>query len=104
MVLYKLNSQPLMTFLIEAKDVDIIVGDFNIDACSKSRLYQILLEYIQLIEFPTHIAGSTLDHVYVKNSFLEGYEIESVVLNAYFSDHDHVRVKISKKDNDFMII
>ena len=44
MVLYKLNNQPLMAFydylyyFIEAKEVDIIVGDFNIDACSKSRL------------------------------------------------------------------
>ena len=61
MVLYKLNNQPLMTFydylyyFIEAKDVDIVVGDFNIDAYSKSRLSQILSEYIQLVEFPTQI-------------------------------------------------
>ena len=37
MVLYKLNNQPLMTFydylyyFIEEKELDIIVGDFNID-------------------------------------------------------------------------
>ena len=61
MVLYKLNNQPLMTFydylyyFTEAKDVDIVVGDFNIDAYSKSRLSQILSEYIQLVEFPTQI-------------------------------------------------
>ena len=61
MVLYKLNNQPLMTFydylfyFIEAKDVDIVVGDFNIDAYSKSRLSQILSEYVQLVEFPTQI-------------------------------------------------
>ena len=66
MVLYKLNIQPLMTFydylyyFIEAKDVDIIVGDFNMDACSKSRLSQILSEHVQLVKFSTHIAGSTL--------------------------------------------
>ena len=109
MVLYKLNNQPLMSFydylyyFVEAKDVDIIVGDFNIDACSKSRLSQILSEYVQLIEFPTHKAGSTLDHASVKKSFLEGYKVEIVLLNTYFSDHDVVRVKISKKDIDFMI-
>ena len=62
MVLNKLNNQPLMTFydflyyFIEAKDVDVIVVDFNIDACSKSRLSQILSGYVQLVEFPTHIA------------------------------------------------
>ena len=42
-------------YFIEAKDVDIVVGDFNIDAYSKSRLSQILSEYIQLVEFPTQI-------------------------------------------------
>ena len=88
---------------IEAKEVDTMVDDFNIDACSKSRLPQILSEYVQLIEFPTHIAGLTLDHVYVKKSFLEDYKGEIVVLNTYFSDHDTVRVKIPKKDIDFMI-
>ena len=108
MVLYKLINQRLMTFydylyyFIEEKEVDIIVGDFNIDACSKSRLRQILSEYVQLVGFPTHIAGSTLDHVYVKKSFLEDYKVEIVVLNI-FSDHDAVRVKISNKDIDFMI-
>ena len=90
-------------YFIEAKEVDIFVGDFNIDACSKSRLPQMLSEYAQLVEFPTHIAGSTLDHVYVKKSFLENYKVEIVVLNTYFSDHDAVRVKIAKKDIDFMI-
>ena len=109
MVSYKLNNQPLMTFydylyhFIEAKEVDTMVGDFNIDACSKSRLPQILSEYVELTEFTTHIAGTSLDHVYVKKSFLEDYKVEIVVLNTYFSDHDNVRVKISEKDIDFMI-
>ena len=62
MVLYRLNNQPLMSFydylfyFIWAKEVDIVVGDFNIDAFSESRLPQILSEYVQLVEFPTHIA------------------------------------------------
>ena len=64
---------------------------------------QILSEYVQLVELPIHVAGSTLDHVYVKKSLLEDYEVEIVVLNTYFSDHDAVRVKISKKDIDFII-
>ena len=99
MVLYKLNNYPLMTFydylycFKEAKEVDIIVGDFNIDACSKSRLPQILSEYVLLVEFPAPIAGSTLDHVYVKKSFLEDYKVNIVVLNTYFSDHDAVELR-----------
>ena len=108
MVLYKLNHQPLMIFydylyyLAEAKEVVFVVDHFNIDACSKSRLQQILSEYIQLVEFPTHIAGSTLCHVYVKKSFFEDYEVE-IVLKMYFSDHDTARVNISKKDICFII-
>ena len=90
-------------YFIEAEEVDIIVGDFNFDVCRKSRLPQILSEYVPLVEFPIHIVGSTLDHVYVKKSLLEDYEVEIVVLNTYFSDHDAVRVKISKKDIDFII-
>ena len=109
MVLYKLNNQTLMKFydylycFIEANKVDIIVGDFNVDACSKSRLLEILSEYVQLVEFPTHIAGSTLDHVYVKKSLLEDFEVKIVVLNTYFFDHDTVRVEISKNCIDCII-
>ena len=64
---------------------------------------QTLSEYVQLVEFLTHKAGSTLGHVYVKKPFLEDYKVEIVVLNTYFSDHDAARVKLSKKDIDFMI-
>ena len=88
LILYKLNNQPLIAFcdylyyFTEAKEVDITVGNFNADACNKSRLPQIISEYIQLVEFQSHIAGSTLDHVYVKKSLLEDYEVEIVVLNT----------------------
>ena len=34
---------------------------------------------------------------------MEDCKVEIIVLNTYFSDHDAVRVKISKKDIDFMI-
>ena len=58
---------------------------------------------IILVGFPTDKAGLTLDHVCVKKSFLEDYEVEIVVLNTDFSDCNAVRVVISKKDIDFMI-
>ena len=41
--------------------------------------------------------------MYAKKSFMEDCKVEIIVLNTYFSDHDAVRVKISKKDIDFMI-
>ena len=71
-------------YFIEAIDVDIIVADFNIDACSKTRGPKMLSEYVQLVECPTHVV-------------IFGYEIEIVVLNTYFSDHDAVRVRFQRK-------
>ena len=60
----------------EAKEVDIIiVSDFSIGAYSKSRLQQILSEYVQVVKLSTRKAGATLDHMYLKKSFLEDYEI-----------------------------
>ena len=107
MVLYKLNNQPLMAFydylyyFREAKEVDIIVGDFNIDA--NPDCYKHYHNMSNWLNFQHTLSGSILDHVYVKKSFLEDYKVEIVVLNTYFSDHDAVRVKVSNKDIDFMI-
>ena len=42
-------------YFIKVKEVDIIVGDFDTDACSKSRLPQILSEYVKRVEFLAHI-------------------------------------------------
>ena len=55
----------------KAKEVDIVVTDFSIDTYSKSRLQQILSEYVQVVKLSTHKAGSTLDHKYLMKSFLE---------------------------------
>ena len=71
-------------YFIKPKEVDIIIDDFNIDAGSKSRLPQILSEYVQLVEFSAHTAGSRLGHVHVKKSFFKSYDVEIVVLNIFF--------------------
>ena len=73
LMIYKPDSQPLTLFsdclhyMIEGKGPDMIVGDFNTDAYEESRLLHLLASYSQFVYSPTHIAGSTLDHVYVKN-------------------------------------
>ena len=69
----------------------------NPDCC---KYYQ---NTFQLVEFPAHIAGSILDHMYVKKSSLEDYEAEIMVLKTYFSNHDVVRVTISGEYIDFII-
>ena len=103
MILYKPNSQPLAIFndylqyMIEAKGPDITVGDFNIDPYQEYRLSHLLESYSKFVDSPTHIAGSTLGHVYVKNELQENNDISVSVLNIYFSDYDAVRVQILKK-------
>ena len=63
MILYKGYSQNLTTFyeyllyFIDAKSLDIIVDDFNIDVCSQSKFSHLLAGYTQMVESPTHIAG-----------------------------------------------
>ena len=90
--------------MIDAKWPDIIVGDFNFDAYQKSRLSHLLAGYSQIVDSPTHIAGSTLDHVYVKYGLQENNDIKVSVLNIYFSYHDAARVQISKTQIDFNIM
>ena len=63
-----------------------------------------MASYSQIVDSVTHIAGSTRDHVYVKNGLQENNDIEVSVLNIYFSGHDAVRVQISKKQIDFNIM
>ena len=110
MILYKTNSQSLTLFsdylpyIIEAKGPDIIAGDFNIDAYQESRLSHLLAGYSQFADSPTNIAGSTLDHVYVKKGLQENNNIKVSALNIYFSNHDTVRVQVSKKQIDFNIM
>ena len=53
--------------MVEVTGPDIIAGDFNTNAYQESRLSHLLARYSKFVDSPTHLAGSTLDHVYVKN-------------------------------------
>ena len=89
-------------YFTEAKEVDIIVCDFNIDTCSKSRLSQILSKYIQLVEFPTHSRVNIRPCV-CKEVIVGRLWSRNCCIKHIFFWSDAVRVKISKKDIDFII-
>ena len=77
---------------------DIILGDFNIDALeSNVNLNQFLTGYTLVVNEPTHISGSLLDHCYIKNDVLQQYDILCHVITVPFSDHDAVRVNLKMK-------
>ena len=110
MLLYKPNRQSISSFceclnyFVQAMSIDFIAGDFNIDGYQETQIKNILIGYSQLVEEPTHIGGSLLDHVYVRNTILQEFDVNVSILNTYFSDHDAVRIKLSKKEIDFQVI
>ena len=49
-----------------------------------------------MVKSPKHITRSILDHIHMKDGYLEDHIIEVSVLKKYFSDHDAVRCTIYK--------
>ena len=100
LVLYKKDSLPLTSFcnwlqeFIFYNPVDIILGDFNIDAFHENnRLLHVLSVYNQVVTKSTHISGSLLDPVYVHKEFSGTLSVN--VIDIYFSDHDAVKLKFT---------
>lgn len=61
---------------------------------NQPRLSHLLAGSTQMVKSPKHITGSILDHIHMKNGYLEDHIIEVSVLKKYFSDHDAVRCTI----------
>ncbi|XP_066912801.1 uncharacterized protein [Clytia hemisphaerica] len=98
LILYRPPNSSRNTFreellqLTSYDDVDIIVGDFNIDALDPTNqdLNEILSSFKMIVNEPTHLAGGLLDHVYIKTSFISQREVNCFIKDIYFSDHDGV--------------
>ena len=85
-------------YLLLSDNVDILLGDFNINYFSNDDMkgLQLLtnsLNYAQVVQSPTFISsGSLLDHVYVKSVALP--MVEHSVISCYYSDHEAVKVRV----------
>ena len=105
LLLYRSPNSPIPLFYERLRQIvdpelhiDIILGDFNIDAFNEcnNTLDGILLDYKLIVNEATNISGSLIDHVYMNKSFLQRITLENVtVTNIHFSDHDAVKFKIS---------
>ena len=85
--------------MILERQVDILLGDFNIDATDNNNntdLQDILRSYQLVVDKPTHLCGSLLDRVYVKQTFLDLFTVRSIVKKIYFSDYDAVRFQFKR--------
>ena len=96
----------ILQYLLAAYSVDIIGGDFNYDLLkvTENKLSDIFGDHVQIVNKATHISGSLIDHVYVKETLMEEFSINLTVENIYFSDHDAVRTVIDKNAVDFHTI
>ena len=74
-------------------DITIILGNFNIDAYKENTDLKLLLEqYTMIVNDPTHLSGSLLDHIYVKTTFLNNVtDWQCIVKGIFISDHDSVK-------------
>ena len=69
----------------------IITGDFNFDKKETNALTNFLgtKRMKQLVKWPTHKEGRTIDHLYVSNDV----KVEIIRYSPYYSDHDALCIK-----------
>lgn len=104
LLLYRKNSLNrdeslyLIHHFLGNETIDVILGDFNVNAFSGENYFlDYLTEYKQVVTSPTHISGSLIDHIYIHESLFTTFNVETFVKNVYFSDHDAIKLKLLMK-------
>ena len=64
----------------------------------------VFTDHIEMVNKPTHISGSLIDHVFIKKDLMEEFFTNATVENIYFSDHDAIRILIEKNAVGFYTI
>ena len=106
-LLYMFPKSPVRVFieqlsrLIDVKKVNILLGDFNINALSKEAyagVSNVLIRYKLMVSEPTFMDGGLLDQLYLMKRFLVRKHVNSTVKIIYFLDHDAVKIHIQKEN------
>ena len=103
LLIYRKNNSNILDlingidYLVRSNPIDIILGDFNINYFSSNDMEVLSslmqsLDYLQIVAMPTFISGSLLDHVYIRQA--NKLDIDSSVINVYYSDHDAIKITI----------
>ena len=95
----------MLQCLLTTNFIDIIAGNFNYDLLkvSQNKFLDVFTDHVQMVNKPTHISGSLMDHVYMKKALMKEFFINVTVEIIYFSDHDALRITIQKNYVDFRI-
>ena len=98
--------------LVQTENIDFVMGDLNINYLdNEMRLivdhalndYELIVNYNELIvndyelivNYATHLNGSIIDHVYLKNTLKQQFkQVKCFVKSVYYSDHEFVKVLI----------
>ena len=73
--------------LLATNSVDIVAGGFNFDLLKVSEnnlLLNIFMEHVQIVNKPTHISGSLIDHAYIKKILMEEFSANATVEKCFF--------------------
>ena len=74
--------EALRYILTTHNDISIALGDFNIDFLKNDRttieLKNLIFGFKQIIDKPTHINGGLIDHIYVRKSLFDVFEIDFI--------------------------
>ena len=113
LLLYRSHQESLQSFmntlngfLEQHTDIDIILGDFNIDLLNENSDVNMLRNllsgrtygYRQIIDEPTHIDGGLLDHVYIKENMFHLFDVSKIKICVNISDHDALKININLKN------
>ena len=72
--------------ILDPKMTTIVLGDFNFDKNETNDLTRFLREkeFTQIVNWPTHRGGRTIDHCYVSKNT----RVQIIRHSPYYSDHD----------------
>ena len=82
----------------QKEDIDIILGDFNINAADfdhEETSSCLSSSYNLIVNEPTHLSGSVLDHIYVNKKIFKHLKYDVNLISVNFTDHDAVSLKLS---------
>ena len=70
---------------------------------SQSKFLDIFTDPVQMVNKPTQISVSSIDHTYINKALMEEFSTNVTVEKMCFLDHDAVRIGIEKNHVDFHI-
>ena len=75
----------MLQYLLATYFIDIKAGDFNCDLLKvlQNKFLGIFTDHVLIVNKPTHISGSWIDHIYINKALMEGFFTKLIVENIF---------------------